>query len=202
MAPINPSVQVPCRPPSSVSGYQMVASDGGIFSFGTMPFCGSMGATPLNAPVVGLAATPSHGGYWEVASDGGIFAFGNAGFYGSMGGPRWTSRWWGSPRPPTAGGTGRWPPTAGYSPSATPSSMARWAAPRSTSRSWASPPTPGGRGYWEVASDGGIFAFGDAPFYGSMGGTPLNRPIVGIASTPDGTGLLGGGLRRRDLRLR
>jgi hypothetical protein len=36
-------------------------------------------------------------------------------------------------------------------------------------------------GYWEVASDGGIFSFGDAPFYGSMGGTHLNSPIVGMA---------------------
>ncbi len=39
---------------------------------------------------------------------------------------------------------------------------------------------PGGGGYWEVASDGGIFAFGDAKFYGSMGGQPLNQPIVAI----------------------
>ena len=43
-------------------------------------------------------------------------------------------------------------------------------------------------GYWEVASDGGIFAFGDAGFYGSMGGKPLNAPVVGIAATPDGKG--------------
>ena len=43
-------------------------------------------------------------------------------------------------------------------------------------------------GYWEVASDGGIFTFGNAGFYGSMGGHPLNKPIVGIASTPDGKG--------------
>jgi hypothetical protein len=35
-------------------------------------------------------------------------------------------------------------------------------------------------GYYEVASDGGIFSFG-APFQGSMGGTPLNKPIVGMA---------------------
>ena len=39
-------------------------------------------------------------------------------------------------------------------------------------------------GYWEVASDGGIFAFGDAPFYGSTGSLPLNRPIVGMTATP------------------
>ncbi len=48
--------------------------------------------------------------------------------------------------------------------------------------------TPSGKGYWLVASDGGIFAFGDAPFLGSMGGQPLNRPVVGMAATPSGTG--------------
>jgi hypothetical protein len=39
-----------------------------------------------------------------------------------------------------------------------------------------------------VASDGGIFNYGDALFYGSMGGQPLNKPIVGLAATPDGAG--------------
>ncbi len=45
--------------------------------------------------------------------------------------------------------------------------------------SYASPPTQ--RGYWFVASDGGIFSYGDAKFYGSMGGKHLNAPIVGVA---------------------
>jgi hypothetical protein len=38
-------------------------------------------------------------------------------------------------------------------------------------------------GYWMAASDGGIFSY-DAPFFGSMGGKPLNKPIVGIAADP------------------
>jgi hypothetical protein len=42
--------------------------------------------------------------------------------------------------------------------------------------------------YWMVATDGGVFAFGNAGFYGSMGGHPLNKPIVGMATTPDGGG--------------
>jgi peptidoglycan/xylan/chitin deacetylase (PgdA/CDA1 family) len=46
----------------------------------------------------------------------------------------------------------------------------------------------GTTGYWEVASDGGIFSFANAPFLGSMGGRPLNEPIVGMAATPDGAG--------------
>ena len=48
--------------------------------------------------------------------------------------------------------------------------------------------TADGRGYWNVAADGGIFAFGDAAFHGSMGGQSLNRPVVGLAVTPDGGG--------------
>jgi N-acetylmuramoyl-L-alanine amidase len=42
-------------------------------------------------------------------------------------------------------------------------------------------------GYWEVASDGGVFAF-NAPFLGSAGAIPLVEPIVGVAATPDGGG--------------
>jgi hypothetical protein len=42
--------------------------------------------------------------------------------------------------------------------------------------------------YQMAASDGGIFSFGGACFAGSMGGTHLNEPVVGMAATPDGQG--------------
>jgi hypothetical protein len=45
-----------------------------------------------------------------------------------------------------------------------------------------------GSGYSAVAADGGVFTFGDAAFYGSLGGNHLNSPIVGVAPTPDGKG--------------
>ena len=48
--------------------------------------------------------------------------------------------------------------------------------------------TPNRNGEWLVAADGGVFAFGDAPFYGSMAGKHLNAPIVGMAATPTGYG--------------
>ncbi len=48
--------------------------------------------------------------------------------------------------------------------------------------------TPDGYGYWLVASDGGVFNYGDASFHGSTGAMRLNRPIVGMAPTPDGNG--------------
>lgn len=48
--------------------------------------------------------------------------------------------------------------------------------------------TPSGTGAWVVARNGGVFAFGDARFLGSMGGTRLNLPMVGMAAAPDGAG--------------
>jgi len=48
--------------------------------------------------------------------------------------------------------------------------------------------TPDGAGYWMVGADGGVFAYGDAGFYGSTGSLTLNSPIVGMTSTPDGRG--------------
>jgi len=43
-------------------------------------------------------------------------------------------------------------------------------------------------GYRMVAGDGGVFDFGTAQFYGSMGGKALNQPVVASASTPTGSG--------------
>src|SRR5206468_864528 len=45
-----------------------------------------------------------------------------------------------------------------------------------------------GRGYWLVASDGGVFAYGQAGFFGPAGSTRLNRPIVAMTPTPTGGG--------------
>ncbi|MGB7053274.1 MAG: hypothetical protein WBG41_17040 [Acidimicrobiales bacterium] len=45
-----------------------------------------------------------------------------------------------------------------------------------------------GQGFEATATDGGVFAYGDAGFYGSMGGHHLDAPIVGMATTSDGGG--------------
>ncbi len=49
-------------------------------------------------------------------------------------------------------------------------------------------PTANGQGYWLVAADGGIFAFGNALFYGSTGSLRLNRPVVGMSVSSNGAG--------------
>jgi len=53
---------------------------------------------------------------------------------------------------------------------------------------YSTPPTRAAAGYWLAAADGGIFTFGDAGFYGSMGGHVLNKPVAGIAAAPGGHG--------------
>ena len=49
-------------------------------------------------------------------------------------------------------------------------------------------------GYWLVATDGGIFSFGNAKFHGSQGATRLNKPIVGMAADLQWRRLLAGRL--------
>jgi hypothetical protein len=49
---------------------------------------------------------------------------------------------------------------------------------------------PTGKGYWLAQVGGGVFSYGDAPFYGSLPGDGVvsTAPITGIAATPDGKG--------------
>ena len=80
-------MRCPCNAPANgPNGYLLSGTDGGVFNYGNIPFCGSTGSIHLVKPVVGSALTADGGGYWEVASDGGMFSFGDAGFFGSMGG--------------------------------------------------------------------------------------------------------------------
>jgi hypothetical protein len=55
------------------------------------------------------------------------------------------------------------------------------------------PSVSGADGYWIASSDGGVFAFGSAPFLGSVPGVlgpdrHLDQPVVGIAPTASGQG--------------
>jgi len=75
----------PDQPKPAGKGYWLVASDGGIFTFGDATFLGSTGNINLNKPIVGMAASSTGAGYRFVASDGGVFSFGKDHFHGSTG---------------------------------------------------------------------------------------------------------------------
>jgi len=178
----------PPTPAPASPGYWLVASDGGIFSFGASTFYGSTGNLVLNRPIVGMAATPDRRGYWLVASDGGVFAYGDAGFYGSTGALHLNQPVVGMA--PTVDGRGYWLVASDGGVFA----FGDAAFEGSMGGTHLNQPVVGmsaggdDAGYRLVASDGGIFAFGSAPFSGSAGNIPLARPIVGMATAPGTAG--------------
>ena len=122
----------------------------------------------LTAPLIGGVSTSTATGYWLLGRDGGIFTFGSAHFYGSTGAMQLnkpinvdgTHR-----RQPRA--TGSRPVTAASSASATPTSTDRWVPTPTAKPIVGIERTPSGNGYWEYATDGTVFPFGDAHAYGS-----------------------------------
>jgi hypothetical protein len=164
-------------------GYWLVASDGGIFTFGDAGYFGSTGSMALNKPIVGMAATPDDQGYWLVASDGGIFSFGDARFWGSTGAMTLNKPIVGMTATPD--GHGYWLVAsdggiftfgdAGYFGSVP-------AAGDHVGDIVAMAGAANGQGYWIAGADGGINSFGTATSDGSAAGKPLNRPIVGFSA--------------------
>jgi Transglycosylase-like domain len=169
---------VSIAPVPTADGYWEVASDGGVFTFGTARFYGSAGATTLNRPIVALQPTPDGGGYWEVASDGGVFTFGNARFYGSAGAMKLNRPIVGMQ--PTPDGQGYWLVASdggvftfgdaqfyGSIDDVSPFSGVVGITA-----------TADGKGYWLVEYDGAVHAFGDADGKGSSVG---GQPVIGIS---------------------
>ena len=183
--------------------------DGGTFTLclvavnGTAPVATQIFTLTVDAPAAPPPApsppppVPQHG-YWLVGSDGGIFTFGSAQFYGSTGSIHLQ-------RPvvgitPTASRGGYWLVAsdggifafgnAGYYGSIPGSGLkpAGSGLPRSLNAPIVGMvPSSDGGGYFMVASDGGVFAFGDARFEGSCPGIGGCQGAA-VAVVPDASG--------------
>ncbi len=152
---------------------------------------------PPTPPPPAVTPAPQHG-YWLVGSDGGIFTFGSAQFHGSTGSIHLQ-------RPvvgitPTSSRGGYWLVAsdggifafgnAGYYGSIPGSGLNP--AGSGLSHSLNAPivgmvPSNDGGGYFMVASDGGVFAFGDARFEGSCPGIG-GCSGAAVAVVPDASG--------------
>jgi type VII secretion-associated serine protease mycosin len=179
------------RPPgwnTKGRGYWTVGANGRVNTFGAAGFYGDLRRTPLAAPVVASARTPSGRGYWLTAADGGVFAFGDARYYGSMGGTRLNQPIVGMAATPTgrgylllardggvfAFGDARfYGSTGGWRLNAPVLDMAM---------------NSDGDGYWFVGADGGVFGFGNAPFHGSTANLRLAAPVRSMSAAVDGRG--------------
>jgi len=181
---IQPLLEQMTFPGSGHQGLLLSGADGGVYAFGDAGFHGSLGGLALNAPVVGMAATPDGAGYWLVGSDGGVYAFGDASFHGSMGAVPMDHPVVGLAATPDGGGYwlvgadggvysfGDAPydgsvPGLGVNPPAAVDAVVA---------------SPDGGGYWLVGRDGAVFSFGDAGFLGSLVGMDLAAPVVGAAT--------------------
>jgi hypothetical protein len=191
--------------PPANPGYWLAGADGGVFSFGAAFFgsgsaagqiaCGFSPQPPstLNSALgcVGIASDPDGQGYWLLNVYRSATAYGSAALNSSnctsLNGA--TGSWVGMAV--LQDGHGFWlvssnggvmgcgsisPPIGGTQNLTLRAQIVGMAA------------TPDRGGYWLVAADGGIFSFGDAAYYGSMGGKTLNAPIVGMAASADGKG--------------
>jgi hypothetical protein len=168
---------------ASGSGFWLVASDGGVFSFGSAHFYGSTGAMHLWKPIVGMAATPTGHGYWLVASDGGIFSFGDAHFYGSTGGIHLAQPIVGMARTPT--GHGYWLVAADggiftfgdahFYGSAAPLFKNGPIVGMAT--------TTTGHGYELLIADGAVVPYGNAP---ALNNPSHGAPVSAISLSPTG----------------
>jgi hypothetical protein len=174
-APVFPIAQISSTPDGK--GYWLAGDDGGVYAFGDAQFYGSVPGALGHDPetgVVDFAPTPDGKGYWMVDNIGGIYAFGDAQFYGSL------------PGSDQATGTLFTPCTTDHSYCLNTSGVIGFS------------PTPDGHGYWILDSDGDVFPYGDAPYFGSvpqaLGGTVPPTGVLSITPTPDGNGywILGG----------
>ena len=162
----------PSPPPPPAQGYILAGVDGATYGFGSVPNDGSIysfgqGSSQhwFGGNIVGIAMTPSRSGYWLASNNGLVCSFGSVDTY-QVGGS-WSSH-------------GDW---CFYQFSG---SVTNIVGIESTSD---------GGGYWLVANDGTVYAFGDANFQGSVAtygnGTSqtwFSSNIVGMTDGPNQDG--------------
>ena len=163
--------------------YYILHCDGTVVNVGG-PNYGSPSLSDLDPGETFSTMSPIEGGYWVFTNKGRAIAFGAARDYGDMSGVPLNGPVVDSVATPS--GRGYW--MLGSDGGVFSFGDARFYG-STGSFTLAAPvvgmiPDPDGVGYWLIASDGGVFAF-EADFAGSMGGTKLNRPVIGGLSYGD-----------------
>jgi len=126
-----------------------------VLTYGSAHYAGSAPGSKQapSAPVVGLMATRDGGGYYLAGADGNVYNFGDGMPLGS----------------PRASGLTLASPIVGMSGT-------------HPSGGHGGGPSANGVGYVLASADGGVFNYGDASYFGSMGGRSSLRPSLASPS--------------------
>jgi hypothetical protein len=172
-------------PSADGGGYDVAQANGNVAGAGDVPRFASVTS---NAPIVGIAASPTGQGRWLVGADGGVFTLFGTPFYGSAADLHLNAPVVGMA--PTHDGGGYWLVAAdgGIFSYGDAHFFGSAAGLHLNAPVVGMAPTADGGGYWLVARDGGVFAYGDARFEGSAGAIQLNQPMVGMAASPSPNG--------------
>ena len=127
-----------------------------------------------NTPMISLTAAAANGtDYWVVGLDGQVVAEGNASNTGDAFTQLTNAQGLATLRVTSLGAVTSTMQASALGATSNPPLDTNWIVPS---------------GYWMTGADGGVFTFGNARYFGSTGSQRLNKPIVGIAPTPDGGG--------------
>jgi hypothetical protein len=155
----------------------MVASDGGVFSFGDARFEGSCpGIGGCSGAAVAVMPDASGNGYWLVTNSGHVYAFGDAINYGQ---PAQSVPVTAAVR--TSDGKGYWLLHADGQVAAfgdAPTFTGPYGAVGGLDPATAIVTTNDGGGVWIFSANGSVFANGDAPNDGGLAGQHLNGAIT------------------------
>ncbi len=186
------ALAVPARPTpalSSSDGYWMLDAEGVVYGFGAAAGFTETRPSPHARPAVAMAPMPTARGYVILWADGSVSSHGDADF-GDVHVPLEPGE-----RPTSIAvnptGTGLWVfTTFGHVRTFGAAVSYGGLDAALNGEVVQGVPTPTGLGYYMVGADGGVFAFGDASYHGSMGGLTLNAPVVGLIPTAGGGGYL------------
>ncbi len=180
--------RVDIEPAPNGNGYWILAESGAVYAKGAAQLHGSaFNALRPGEKAAALSSTPKGDGYWIFTDRGRVLTFGAAQHFGGMSGVALNGPVLDAVATPA--GDDYWMVAAdgGVFTFGKAKFSGSTGNLKLNKPVMSMAPDPDGAGYWLVASGGGIFAF-DAPFYGSMGATPLNKPISGIV--PGGGGYM------------
>jgi subtilisin family serine protease len=166
-------------------GYWIVDAAGRVFAYGDAKPYGNANGLLAGETVTSISRTVTGKGYWLFTSKGRVFNKGDAKFYGDMRAIRLAGPVLDSVATPTGkgyymvasdGGVFSFGNAHYYGSKG----GQKLAAPVRTLT-----PDPDGVGYWLVGTNGAVYSF-QATYHGSMAGTRLAKPVVGMVSYGNG----------------